>query len=241
MIINKKEPNVARHFQFTPPTFGSDKNPKPPSAWTKSLYYWWWEYLKRNTHYHELIDNGSDSTICHDFGDVRNKSFKDWWKEGNRCVYLFAEPLAKVTKLEVGDVISNDPVVLTLSLPLTLPKEHLRKRFEDYLKKHHSGKSGVQNYKSSQARYHFSGQPNLEALKRGLELYDLHIANPKLSLLEISEQLKWTDKIDSKKIHQNDIAERRASLNYQLKRHLKRTLIAIEATTHGRFPNLNDK
>jgi hypothetical protein len=239
--MDNKNSKHTRHFQFAHPTFGTEKNPKPALAWERSIYYWWFEHLKRNTSYHELIDTGSNSQICLDFGDVRSKTFKDWWKENDRAVFLFAEPLAKVVRLEDGQIVDNDQAILTLSFPLTLPKDHLRKRFESYLKKYHTGKSGVQNSKFSQARYQFSGQPQIEAYKRGIEVYDLHIASPNVSLYELCKGLKWIDypKVNSNKLLNNDLGDKKAMLNSMLKRHLKRTQTAIEATTYGCFPKIN--
>lgn len=241
--MDNTKSNHTRHFQFAHPTFGTEKTPKPASAWECSVYYWWFEHLKRNTAYHDLIDSGSDSEICRDFGDVRSKTFKEWWKENDRAVYLFAEPLVKVSKLDGGEIVENDSAILSLSFPLTLPKDHLRKRFEAYLKKYHTGKSGVQNSKFSQARYQFSGHPQIEAYKRGLEVYDLHIANPDVSLYEICKGLKWVDypKVSSNKLLNNDVGDKKAKVNSQLKRHLDRTKKAIEATAYGCFPYVIEK
>ena len=84
-----------RHFPYQHPTFGTDKNPKPVSAWKDSLYYWWWAYLRKNTDYIRCCESGGEGSMAEiykDFGDVRGESFKVWWTEEGRGVRLFADP-----------------------------------------------------------------------------------------------------------------------------------------------------
>jgi hypothetical protein len=73
--------NQTRHFPYQHPTFGTDKRPKPESAWQKSIYYWWWAYLKRNMEYLECCENNGEGKLANlyaDFGDVRGDDFKEW-------------------------------------------------------------------------------------------------------------------------------------------------------------------
>jgi hypothetical protein len=239
-ILNKNQ-HKARHFQYNHPTFGTDKNPKPPSAWESSVYYWWFEYLKRNTAYHELLDSNLESEICRDFGDVRNKTFKEWWREDDRAIKLFAEPIkSSVRILDDGEVVEHNTMFLNISFPLDLPKEHLRKKFDEYLSKLHKGKSGVQNSKSSQARYKFSAQPNIDSLKRDLLVYDIHLQHPDIPLIEACKDLKWVNypKASLKKESTSLYSDQKATENFKLKRQLKRAQIAIKATTYGHFPKI---
>jgi hypothetical protein len=74
----------SRHFPYQHPTFGTVKNPKTPSHWQRSVYYWWYEYLKRNTEYQKTClqkGKGKCSEIYKHFGDVNVLNFKEWWTE----------------------------------------------------------------------------------------------------------------------------------------------------------------
>ena len=238
--MDKPKKNKSRHFQYQYPVFGRIKDPKTSDHWEKTVYFLWFEYLKRNTDYLALLDSGSDDEICRDFGDPRNRSFKDWWTENNRGACLFAEPEAVgVSKMNGGDIVSDDPAVLTLSFPLNLPKEFLKKRFDRYLDKHHSGKAGVRSSLFSEAKYQFKGQPNIESLKRDLMVYDRYILNPDEPLIESCKMFWWVNYPEEslkKKVGTSDYSNLKASENYKLKRQLTRAITAIKATSLGSFP-----
>jgi hypothetical protein len=238
--MEPKKRNTPRHFQFQHPTFGTAKNPKGPASWEKTVYYWWYEYLRRNTAYLALLDSGSDSEICRDFGDPRNRTFKDWWTEDNRGSFLFAEPEKDgVKKLNGGVVVSDDPAILTISFPLSLPREFLKKKLDRLLDQHHSGKAGIRSSLFSRAKYQFNGQPNIESLSRDLEVYDRFKENPEIPLIEICRDLWWVDypkESLKKNFGTSDYSNHKAKENFKLKRQLKRAITAIEATSQGSFP-----
>jgi hypothetical protein len=238
--MEPKKRNLSRHFQFQHPTFGTVKKPKSAASWEKTVYFWWYEYLKRNTVYLGLLDSGSDSEICRDFGDPRYRTFKDWWTEDNRGANLFAEPESDtVEKLNGGEVVSEDPAILTLSFPLSLPREFLKKKLDRFLDQYHSGKAGVRHSLFSRAKYQFNGQPNIESLKRDLNVYDRYIENPDVSLIESCKDLWWVDypkESLKKNFGTSDYSNHKAKENFKLKRQLKRAITAIEATSQGCFP-----
>ena len=158
----KKTPSQ-RHFAYRHPTFGTVKAPKSVSHWQGSVYYWWWAYLRKNADYIACCDAGGEGAMAalyQDFGDVSADDFKAWWSEGSRAIRLFAEPAAEdvVRELTGGEMAPNQEDVLTLVFPLNMPKRYLQKRFNQLLKKHHTGKQGVQYAKKSRARYKFEGQ-----------------------------------------------------------------------------------
>jgi hypothetical protein len=61
-----------------------------------SIYYYWFEFLKLNEKYITACKNKGRGMkkIYEDFGDIRNKTFRQWWNEKykgiTRGVYLFA-------------------------------------------------------------------------------------------------------------------------------------------------------
>jgi len=84
-----------RHFPYQHPTFGTAKNPKTSSHWKVSVYYWWYEYLKRNDDYRKTCagnGKGKCAKVFEHFGDVTKQEFKEWWSDGDRGARLFAEP-----------------------------------------------------------------------------------------------------------------------------------------------------
>jgi hypothetical protein len=173
---SKRSPAV-RHFAYRHPTFGTKTRPKAKSAWESSVYYWWWSYLKRNKDYLACCDAGGTGALAslyEDFGDVRGDDFKAWWSEDGRGVRLFAEPRAEdtVRVLQTDEQAANASEVVTLSLPLYLPKKFLLKRCRELLGALHTGKRGKQQAKLSKAKYRIKGQPNIPALRQALMVYD---------------------------------------------------------------------
>lgn len=236
--MNKVQ-NIPRHFQFQHPIFVGCKKRDLRPNWNETVYYCWFEYLKRNTDYLTLLDSGSDSEICRDFGDPRNKTFREWWTENNRGAYLFAEPESdKVIKLNGGDVVTDNPNYLTISFPMTLPREFLKKKLDRFLDDHHNGKAGFRSSLVSNAKYSFKGQPNIKTLKEDLEIYDVYINNPEGDLFELCRVLEWVEYPDKsdKKNHATDYGINKARLNAHLKRKLNRAITAIQATSQGSFP-----
>jgi len=231
-----------RHFPYKHPTFGTAARPKPASAWQKTIYYLWWAYLKRNQTYLDACAKGGAgalAAIYADFGDVRGDDFKVWWTEGGRGVRLFAEPRAEdsVRVLQEGERALAASEALTLSLPLSLPKRLLERRIKELLAKHHTGKRGHQLAKKSQAKYRVQGQPNINALALGLEVYDFKQANPDLALWEIGNRVRRVS-MDNKLEQQDkkpDKTTKKRIMAATVSRYLKRVKLSIERTGAGLF------
>jgi hypothetical protein len=81
--------------------------PKPPGKDTdkflRSVYYYWWAFLRLNESYIECCKNGGKgqhAALFRDFGDIRDQAyhtveksedkFQAWWIK--RGAYLFCEP-----------------------------------------------------------------------------------------------------------------------------------------------------
>jgi hypothetical protein len=171
---------LTRHFPYQHPTFGTKNRPTSERSWKRSVYYWWWAYLKRSPEYLACCEAGGKgklASLYKDFGDVRGDDFKAWWREGDRGATLFAEPAVEVSVrvLNEGDAITDPAKGLSVYLPLNLPNGFLVKRVKDLLNAIRKGKRGVQYGRAdkSNAKYKFDGQPNLKALEKTLKVYDM--------------------------------------------------------------------
>lgn len=229
-----------RHFPYQHPTFGTKNRPKTESAWKKSVYYWWWAYLKRNAEYLTCCEKGGKgklSNLYADFDDVRGDDFKAWWTNGDRGARLFAEPLAEdgVRVLQMGEVFTGDTKTLVVSFPLNLPKKFLEKRFRAILATQHMGKRGHQHAKKSQAKYQFNGQPNLEGLELTLAVYDFRSAHPEMTLWEIGNALPKFMVAQKIKPSDKDSTDKRNVLAASVSRYLRKAKSYIEATGRGCF------
>lgn len=244
MTVKSKTPQ--RHFPYRHPTFGRGVKKKHPDSWKRTVYYWWWSYLKRNQEYLKCCESGGRgklTKIFKDFGDVRSDDFQKWWSEDDRGAKLFSDPLAESTVrvLKEGDVV-GDPEVLTISFPLSLPKRHLKMRLNELLIKHHKGQRGVQQAKSSKAKYRFNGQPNLMGLDRALKVFD-HLEELKSQGLK---KPQWKVAMDLNiveeefRVHRTDTPktaeDKRRVLTAIVGRLKKKATDSVRNTGNGVFP-----
>ena len=244
MTENSRTPQ--RHFPYQHPTFGRGDKKRHPDSWKRTVYYWWWSYLKRNQEYLKCCESGGKgklSLLYKNFGDVRSDDFKKWWSEDDRGAKLFSDPLVESTVrvLKEGDVVS-DPEVLTISFPLSLPKRHLKKRLNELLIKYHKGQRGVQQAKSSKAKYRFSGQPNLMGLERALKVFD-HLEELKAQGLK---KPQWKVAMDLNiveeefRVHRTDTPktaeDKRRVLTAIVGRLKKKATDSVRNTGNGVFP-----
>ena len=97
-----------RHFAFHHPLFRSKKTSKG-NWWEDSVYYLWWEFLRRHDGYKETCEKGGKgkyAKLYDDFGNVHECSFREWWTKDDRGARLFSEPPlpSTVTVLTSKDV-----------------------------------------------------------------------------------------------------------------------------------------
>jgi hypothetical protein len=234
-----------RHFPYQHPTFGRKTNPKPSSAWQRSVYYWWFEYLRRHEGYALTCKRGGKgkfSKLYAEFGDVHEADFKTWWTTDNRGVELFAEPksVSELQLVQLDDLqgIAPDPIVAYVQVPLNLPKRFLKQEFAKLLLKHHQGQRGVRHARSSNARYPVHGQPNMPALRVTLQVYDLKKAEPELKLWQIGERLRLFQfaQIAADGDTPLTIANKRNIMAATVSRYLRKAQAMIDNVAVGIFP-----
>ena len=245
--MKKSAKTIGRHFPYEHPTFGTDKRPKAESAWKKSVYYWWWEYLRRNQEYIECCKSGGKGNLAElykDFGDVTDAGFKNWWSANDRGALLFADPIVEhtVRKLDAGEPAPENENLITLAIPLNLPKRFLHKRIRDLLAENHSSKRGHQFAKKSRAKYKIQGQPNIPALEQGLMVYDAikqaEAQGIKRAYWKIAMDLNLVAR--DKRILEDDppstVTDKKNVLTAMVARYKKRVEESIKSTSLGLFP-----
>ena len=126
-----------------------------------SIYFFWFEFLKRNKKFIEICKSKGkiSKKIYEDFGDIRNKNFKEWWNEkyGNtiRGIYLFAyqNPFSDVEEIDYFNKINslNLRDYTLLAIPKNIEKNYALKRVRALINK--------ENKKfANKARYEFKSK-----------------------------------------------------------------------------------
>ena len=252
-----------RFFVYAPPLKGvgtsKRKAPNEPykdaPAWKRSVYYFWWEYLRRHEGYRQCCMRGGKgkyANLYSDFGDIHSHNdFWQWWsKEGHS--ELFCEPTARQIKVfdensRFEPTLSDDTLVL--ELPLEVRTAYLITRIRSVLKQYEAKAKAAKRI--SRALYPVATKPVLTSLYQHLTVYDAFRANPKLKLYELYD-LVHTDaglyvsesvegetvaKLRKLDLPYNDVLrvvrQRKANL---VRRHIRIAEQYIEAVGEGKFP-----
>lgn len=233
-----------RHFAYPHPVFGRSKTDKSLEKYKFSVYYFWWEFLKRCSDYEQCCKSGGKGklkTLYSDFGNVYESDFKTWWQTDSRGSYLFAEevpPLFEV--ISDPSAVSNNPQVIYLRVPLTLPKRYLTSQFQKILNKHHSGKRGIRTNKISTANYPITGHVDTLALQKCLAVYDARKVEPKKPMWKIGLECKVVSTRDmaiNQKTGEPTSGDKLVFAN-TVNRLLRKAEKIIAGTALGKFPVL---
>jgi len=238
---------VARNFAYQHPVFGRTKKAQSFAPYTHSVYYLWWEFLRRNSDYKKCCDNGGRGKLKNlyaDFGDIHSVDFKTWWQTDSRGSNLFAEQLPPDFKVieSIDEFIEGDRVIF-LQLPLALPKRYLTQQFQKILNQHHEGRRGIRTNRISTAKYPITGHVDTDSLEKCLRVFDMKTSNPKMCLWEVAQECKVTsssqfvrnDGSESKK----EISAKKSILTNTASRLLKRAEKIVAAVSSGKFPALD--
>ncbi len=239
-----------RHFAHPHPLFRKTKT-RSGIAWQESVYYLWWEYLRRHEGYKQTCEKkgrGRYAALYKSFGDVHTIDFHSWWIKNGRGAQLFAEPavpisVASLTQDDLEQVRRywDDSSMLIIAVPLNLPKRFIEQKMKTILDAHHAGKRGIRRNKESRALFPITNQFSFHSLQRALAVYDLKGQKPDLKLWEIAQQLKLTVTLDAEEIasrgKQTPTAiEKKNTMSVAVSRKLKQAETIIENVGKGLFP-----
>ena len=170
---------------------------------TDSIYYLWFEYLKRSEKYKTACANNGKGMkkLYADFGDVFAyeglDGFWNWWRDKGQ--YLFGiEPLNQLeTFATVEDVNGifkqvEDGTFKLVAIPTNLTKSTIKRRLNKLLTELEVTPTAVQTAKYSVAQ----SKVNVESLRSCLMAHDLKQQG--LEVIEIGLQVKWVSTAEAK-------------------------------------------
>lgn len=234
--------STALKFAYKHPTFGRSNAVKATEPFKNSVYYLWWEFLRRSNAYRKCCASGGKGklkSIYQDFGDVFATDFKSWWQNNERGAYLFAEQLPpKMTLIKEMPDATLAAQVLVVQVPLALPKRFLAAEFQKLLNAHHSGKRGRRNNESSTARYQVTGHIDTVALQKCLRVHDMRIENPMMPLWKITQECKAMplESFIKDGETQGIITSKKLILANTANRLVKKAALIIGNVEEGKFP-----
>lgn len=192
-MSRKSEKSV--FFVYAPPLLGVRKSrrkaPQPGNKtserWKWSVFYYWWEYLRRHEGYRETCEAGGIGQFAKlyaDFGDVHSCDFWSWWKSHS---HLFSEPEArKAEPFDPSDMQEDDQgdfiyIRIPRENPLKLTLRQVTRIVKPKLVKRDSRKI------VTQARYKVATKPLLPSLDMHLRVWDARRDNPDATLEDLAD------------------------------------------------------
>jgi hypothetical protein len=234
-----------RHFPYRHPTFGTATRPKTSSYWKVSVYFWWFEYLRRNIEYQATCrrnGKGKHSKLYEHFGDVMSGDFRTWWSESDRGANLFAEPQRPSIRVrppsesdQRGIQLEN---IMLIEVPLDLPIGHLVRNFRQILSKHHSGRKGGRQALSSQAMFKPTGKVDVAFLQIALLVWDSKKSEPQKPLWRIAQDLGISRQHHLKSTDSpSEMADKKNTLAATASRYFRKADAMIQRVVLGQFPH----
>ncbi len=215
----------------------------------QTVYYWWYEFLKRNEDYRRCCERGGKGQLAKlyaDFGNVHTLSFSHWWQEEKRGERLFAEPVSPIELRELKDATEWDTEwtsdsVMVVAVPLGEPKRRIKRWFHRLLNDRHTGAPGRPVKRASGSLYPVYGKFSVMSLQQMLLVYDFVKDNPTMTQSNVGKQLNLIKKAMPKVGDSIPLlAKKRNRMSATVSRYLRRANAMITNVGKGKFPCADD-
>ena len=200
---------------------------KPPyekaPGWQCSVYYFWYEYLRRHTGYRDTCTNNGAGDYAEQFsifGNVHELDFANWW---GQHFDLFAEPtpafLVNKRQLERGESIQRSGFIEYVQIDLRYAETDIIRRVRDLVRvsksraadryEKHLDRTGgdvalaqklaKRSQVKSYAQYKVASRPSLPALHQHLLVWDAKVEHPQaddadlFDMASVTAQLPYSE------------------------------------------------
>jgi hypothetical protein len=180
-------PSVPPYFAGAPPRQGQLQPPfDGAERWKCSVYYFWWEYLRRHEGYRTTCANGGNgefANLFRDFGDIHSTDFPTWWWQHLQLFTVVSD--VRVTrdaasarkKLRPGHLLIEIPFARTTTQMVRV----FRHELEDVMR------AGLRVKMLDAIRYVPAARCYLPSLYDHLSVWDARQQNPTASPAELAD------------------------------------------------------
>jgi hypothetical protein len=211
-----------------------------------SWYSLWYRALRLSDEYkHCCANNGKGrlKPLYTDFGDVVDMSFFQWWQRVGR--YLFAERkvIPKVqayTRVRDLEEITHMRDRLVLEIPLNIRKSTVIRQVNKFLKDAYEGREVVPREQSTARRKLMKSKLRKDTVRRMLDLYELKLRKPDLTLWQLGEQagIELDLLARSTTAISMSVQQERIRMGIAVSRYLNQARNLIWNATEGQFPSI---
>ena len=241
-----------KNCPYAPPDYpGAPYRPRLPEppyegapGWKCSVYYYWWEYLRRHAGYRATCEaggKGEHGDLYGWFGNVHAKDFHTWWWEH---LWLFTF-VSDANDIDLKKPYHIECEGIFLHVGYSRSRTEMVNAVRDVIGKLRPDQ--IEGKIRALYRYYPSGRPRLRSLHEHLLVWDARQANPQASDADIADLAGLTglDRYEAKTIAQlraqgdfvGDLerANRRAK-QLAVQRHLRIAQQYIDNVVRGQFP-----
>ena len=175
-----------KHFLYKHPLFKA-KRTRQGIWYESSPYYLWWRFLRHNATYKDMClekfpPNKTYQSFknIHAYDDTR-EGFARWFREIGEDLFCENKTPNIVKELDYEDdaLQWQDNSRVLVSIPVHQNTEWVMKQLNRIVTKHRNAEERRKDKgkpQSSNANYQFAREPDVPALKRYLEIYELHMS-----------------------------------------------------------------
>jgi hypothetical protein len=189
------------HFIYKHPLFTKTETAR--GIWyEESVYYLWFEYLKRNEKYRLFCEEqkGSKQTqaLYADFGDIHSVPFKQWWRDTGRWLFCEQTDLERVQEVQTADELRllQSENVLTLAIPLNKNVGWIKGQIDSKIKARRKALGAGDGMGVSTAKYRLNTTPSIPSLIKTLEVWGGYTEGV-LSHVRVAKRVKLGNKYSS--------------------------------------------
>ena len=211
----------------------------------RSVYYWWWEFLRLSPVVWFAKETGIKPTdpaiakVVNAFGDLRGDFFASWWRSTGRSLFAEAKRPAKVSLLELNSLHEHefDEQKLYLEVPLTIRKQSILKQFKDILSIAHEGRQlDLAAHSQAQFKLH-TKRYRLHTLEAEYWVLLYRLLHPKIEVWRIGDRLQVAPHHRVRDSGGTILNKSTHALNSLTGRYLYKARYTLLHAERGDFPN----
>lgn len=251
-VWKERELAAYRNFPFAPPDYPGapfrPQLPAPPYAgapgWKCSVYYYWWEYLRRNAEYRatcEANGQGSHEELYRWFGNVHATDFHTWWWD-HMWLFTFVSEVQNMATSKKWHIESEG---VFLHVGYSRSKSEMAAAARDEIMRIPQKEIIVELRRA--IRFTPSARPVLRSLHQHLQVWDARLAHGELSDAEIFDvaeldsdlpyQSGQIEELKAQGAGVKDLERANArAKSLSVQRHLRIAKQYIDNVALGRFP-----
>lgn len=241
-----------RNFPSAPPEYPGApfraQRPAPPypgaPGWKCSVYYYWWEYLRRNTAYRVTCENGGQgehAELFEWFGNVHATDFHTWWWD-HMWLFTFVSEAQNIALSQKWHIESEG---IFLHVGYSRSKSEMVAAAREEIMRIPQRQITAELRKA--IRFKPAARPVLHSLHQHLLVWDAKLENPQLSDAELFDAAGLVTDLP---FDPKDIAKLRAqgagvrdlekanarAKSLVVQRHFRIAVQYIDNVASGRFP-----